>query len=493
MREIVYNIISTIGFVFVLEREEIQMTKRRAKNGPGGLLQNPLVALLIVALIAVFFITKLSGGNSVASSYFCQGVYINGVDMSAYTRDKGEAMLTSWTDSLLNRSYSFTYNGEVWTFSPTDIGAKYNTGEVISRAWNMGHTGSKSDRANVQQSLRYSPQQFNTELSYSESKLDSWIEQIAEHVYVAPVDADIVLTATKPVVVSESSDGRELDKAALKDKLIDLVRNGSDTTVYELPVEVKKPAVSSDEAEDGLQLLVSYSTDLSFSSTSRCGNVKLALSNFNGFAVAPGEVVSFNEVVGERTAIRGYVEGTVYYGNNVTTGIGGGVCQASSTLYGAVVRAGMSIVERHNHTMVVAYCEASQDAAVSEDASQDFVFENDTDRTIYIYTNVINKEKATVLIYGSRPEYRIDVLSTITQNNIKNPNVTIIKDYDAKYAVYETQRVLVKEGKMGRKSKLERIYYDWETGAEVKRELISDDYYAGERDTYYQGVRKIDE
>ena len=217
--------------------------------------------------------------------------------------------------------------------------------------------------------------------------------------------------------------------------------------------------------------------------------MRLALSNFNGFAVKPGETVSFNEVVGSRTELNGYLTATVYYGASVTTGIGGGVCQASSTLYPPLLKAGMTIVERHNHTMVVAYCEASMDATVSEDAADDFVFCNDTDYTIYIYTSVTS-EAATVMIYGRRPDYRIELVSTILQNDIKNTAVTYVKDESGKYAYYTDEYKLKKEGKLGRRSKLERVFYDWNTGEEVKRELVSEDYYSGERDTYWVGVHK---
>jgi Uncharacterized vancomycin resistance protein len=463
------------------------MATRTQKIRPGSIVSNPLFAVAAVALLGILVIVCIRSCGPV-SRYYCQGVYINGVDMSPYTKDEGARMLESWASSLLNKKYTFTFEDRIWTFVPTDIDASYNTSDVLRRAWNLGHSGSASDQSKVQQSLRIEPQLLWVQLSYSEKKLDAFIKDIYDSVYIQPLDAEIVLTATKPVIVSESHDGRELDEEGFRNTLLDLMHSGSDTTVFQLPVENKIPAVSSDEAENGLQLIVTYSTSLTNSSTARCGNVRLALSNFNGFAVQPGETVSFNEIVGERSLIRGYVEGTVYYSSSVTTGIGGGVCQASSTLYGALMYAGMDTVERNHHSLVVDYCAASMDAAVSEDASQDFVFVNNTDYDIYIYTNVINKESATVYIYGNRPEYRIDLISTIIQNNIKNPAIDIQEDKTGEIAYYTTQRVLVKEGKLGRRSKLERVYYDWDTGVEVKRETLSEDYYSGERDIYYVGT-----
>ncbi|MCR4621466.1 MAG: VanW family protein [Clostridiales bacterium] len=462
------------------------MAKRRYR--PGSLFTNPIFALCVVVL-AVFLGIKLFGGSTASgSSFYAQGVYINGVDMSPYTRSQGESRLNAWADRLVNASYTFTFEDKIWAFSPRQVDAGFNTSEVLRAAWSLGHVGSSTDISNQLQSLRVSPQMFVTELSFNQAKLDRFVDEIYDAVFIQPVDADIVLGPTRPMIVSPSVDGRELDREAFVSTLLGLMRAGSDTTLYDLPVETKLPSVSSDTAENGLQLIVTYSTSLTTSSTSRCSNVKTALNNFNGFKVAPGETVSFNEVVGERSIIRGYSEGTVYYGASVTTGVGGGVCQASSTLYGALMYAGMTTVERHHHSLVVDYCEASMDAAVSEDAMDDFVFMNDTDNAIYIYTSVINKESATVYIYSNRPEYRIDLISTITQNNIKNPNIEIKVDTSGKIAVYSSQRVLYKEGKLGRRSKLERVYYDWDTGREVKRELLSEDYYSGERDVYMTGM-----
>lgn len=465
-------------------------SKHRKNAKLGTLLSNPLFAISLVAAAVLLFIL-IRNYAPADNGYYCPGVYINSVDMSVYTKDQGETMLTRWTDGLINSEYTLTYEGRTWTFSPKDADLSFNTEEVLSRAWNLGHTGNKSDRENVRMSLKYQPQELWTEHSFNEEKLRSFISGIAAEVYLEPVDADIVITATKPEIVSPSKDGLELNEEALYETLVARMLTG-DSSPISVPVEVKRAAVSSNDAESGLQLLVTYTTSLEESTSARKRNVRLALNNFNGFELKVGETASFNEIVGERTVLRGYSEATVYYGASVTTGIGGGICQASSTLYGALLYAGMDIVERNCHTMVVNYCAASMDAAVSDDASQDLIFVNNTDYNIYIFTSVdMTKETATVEIYGALPEYRIELVSTITQNNIKNPSISTVKDPTGVYAYYVDDYTLKSEGKLGRRSRLERIFYDRVTGAEVKRELISEDYYLGERDVYYVGVHPI--
>jgi len=462
----------------------------RRRSGVKELLSNPLIAVLLVAFGVIAFVF-FRNAAPVDDGYYVPGVYINSVDMSLYTREQGESRLTEWANGLINAEYSLTFEGKTWRFSPKDVGLSFNTDEVLQKAWNLGHTGSRKDRENMAMSLRYSPQDLWTEHTYDDQKLRDFVSSIAEEVYIAPVDADIVITATKPEMLSHSQDGRQLDEEKLYETLKNVMFYGGESTI-ELPVEIKHAAISSTDAENGLQKIVSYSTSLEGSSSARKRNIRTALNNFNGFEFKAGETASFNEIVGERSVLRGYSEATVYYGASVTQGIGGGVCQASSTLYAALLYAGMDVIERTNHTMVVAYCEASMDAAVSDDAAQDLVFVNNTDYNIYIFTNVdTTKNTATVEIYGMPPEYRIELEPTITQNNIKNPNIKTVKDPTGIYAYYVDDYALKSTGKLGRRSKLERVYYDRVTGEEVERELISEDYYMGERDTYYVGVHPV--
>ena len=192
------------------------MTNRRRLQ---NLLSNPLVALLIVGLIVALVIVFMRSSSS-GSSYFSQGVYINDVDMSCYTKEEGETRLTAWASSLVNQTYTLCYGSSQWSFTPADVGASFNTKEILQNAWNLGHVGSVSDMNAAQQQLRSEPQRFYVSFTYNESKLDAYIEKIYNALYIAPVDADIVLTATQPVIVSDSKDGQELDSESLRNTLV---------------------------------------------------------------------------------------------------------------------------------------------------------------------------------------------------------------------------------------------------------------------------------
>ena len=272
---------------------------------------------------------------------------------------------------------------------------------------------------------------------------------------------------------------------AAKKLICELIENGDGET--ELPLLPIEPAVSSDAAEGGLNVIVEYKTDTTFRRTAARKNISKALSYFNALAVYPGETVSFNDIVGPRTEFRGFFKAAEYVGNTSQEGYGGGVCQASSTLYGAMMLAGMDIIERHNHSMTVSYVEPSLDAAVTDTDYKDFVFRNNTDHAIYIYTNV-NREFATVTVYGNRPDYRYELSSKILRQDAECSFTSYLPDEEGKHCYYTTETFLHTAGHPALESEGWIIAYDWETGEQVKRSQLSYDIYESGTNIYWRGI-----
>lgn len=284
------------------------------------------------------------------------------------------------------------------------------------------------------------------------------------------------------MVITESSTGLQVDRETLKSQLHLLITTDeADTTI---PVTTLFPAVSSDSVST--QVIATFSTDVSFRNSASRANVRVALDAFNGMAVMPGETCSFNDIVGPRDEAHGFKQATEYAGDTTTLGWGGGVCQASTTLYNAVIKANMSIIQRKPHTMTVSYVNPSNDAAVAY-GSKDFVFANNTEYPIYIYTSV-TKEEATVTIYGHKPEYRYELESVIVNENLPSNRITEIEDIEGKHVYYTDERKLQSEGKPGCISQGWIVAYDWDTGAEVSRTQISQDEYRPGATVYYVGI-----
>lgn len=184
-------------------------------------------------------------------------------------------------------------------------------------------------------------------------------------------------------------------QAALKDAAW-----GSDVSV---PLTVTEPTVSTESLKALLfrDVLGEASSSVSGSSN-RKSNVKLSASVCDGIILLPGEVFSYNNTTGSRTADKGYLPAPSYVGGKSTDEVGGGICQTSSTIYYAALNSNLKIVERHNHMFAVGYVPDGMDATVWYGAS-DFRFENDTDYPIKIVTEYKNS-RLTVQIYGTKTD-----------------------------------------------------------------------------------------
>ena len=134
---------------------------QKKRNTLKDWLSNPLIAILLVVVIVAGYVV-IRRARTIDNDYYLSGVYINGVDMSAYKKEQGENMLNQWADSILHAEYLLTYGDKSWTITPRDFDAVINTEDVLEKAWFFGHTGSAADRENMMMSLKYSPQELWT-------------------------------------------------------------------------------------------------------------------------------------------------------------------------------------------------------------------------------------------------------------------------------------------------------------------------------------------
>ncbi len=443
-----------------------------------------VVAAIVLAIIGIIRFTSKPNG-------FLHGVYVNGISMGGYSYEEGYRLVNEMADQRLNQNaITLTYGDKIWTLTPSMLGASMDVNSQLALAWNFGHTGNFFQRKAQSDYLKDQTVVFNSELQYDEAALDEFVARIKSEIDVAPVNATVTVEKDEKLTVSQSSDGKTLDGAALKEALIQVIVEGS-TPQIELVSQVVKPTISTEDMISGTQKIAECTTSTKASSSNRTHNIKRALGKFNGFVVHPGETVSFNKIVGKRTLENKFKEAPEFAGTNVQMGIGGGVCQASTTLYNALLRAGMTVEERWQHTMTVNYIHPSLDSTVS-DSGKDLVFTNNRDSAIFIYTNV-DSERAQVKIYGQPTEYKIVLESETTQENIVSKGYKTKKDTTGKYAYYTDEKVVYSEGKPGLKSRAFICYYKKDTGELVERSELHADYYAPSAPIYWVGIHERDE
>lgn len=228
------------------------------------------------------------------------------------------------------------------------------------------------------------------------------IENIHKEVYKEAKDA---YYTQNPFTVYPSENGLDFDISM--DEAEELIQEAKGE--YIIPLKTLYPEVTTNMigTEAFPDMLSSFSTNYQASNRNRTTNLILAANKINGTVLMPGEVFSYNKVVGERTIAAGYKEAPIYVSGKVEDGLGGGICQIATTLYNAVVYANLEIVERANHQFVPSYVGASRDATVVYGAI-DFKFKNNRDYPIKIQCSV-SGGIANFQIYGLKKDDDCDV------------------------------------------------------------------------------------
>lgn len=294
------------------------------------------------------------------------------------------------------------------------------------------------------------------------NKID--IDAIHSEIYKEAQDASYT---TNPYAVYPSSNG--LDFNISIDEAKALITGDKDS--YTIPLKTLYPNVKTSDIgiEAFPDLLSSYSTSFASSSSNRATNVSLATNKINGKVLMPGEVFSFNGTVGKRTPQAGFKVAGVYMNGQVATDYGGGICQVSSTLYNAVLRANLEIVDRSNHMFEVGYVPIGTDATVSWGAP-DFKFKNSRSYPIKIVTSSSNR-KCVVKFYGLKEseEYDIEIVS------YRTGSVPYRTTYTTDSSLAAGQQKVIQRGSNGAKSVAYRIRK--KNGQVISKELLSKDTY----------------
>jgi len=258
-----------------------------------------------------------------------------------------------------------------------------------------------------------------------ETALTAAVKQWAERITIEPRDARIDFdpnTGTFTTLVP-SQTGRELDVAETVRRIQQAAGGGSRT--QELPVRAIPPAV--DEArvnEMGIKELVAQGKSrFAGSSAARVHNIVTAAEKLRGLVIPPGEEFSFNRLVGDVTAANGFEDSLVIWGDRTAVGIGGGVCQVSTTVFRAAFFGGFPIVERWAHGYVVSwYGEPGLDATIYT-PNVDFRFRNDTEHYLLIKPEVdIQRGILTVSLYGTRVDRQVEMEGPVIENRQPAPD-----------------------------------------------------------------------
>ena len=240
-------------------------------------------------------------------------------------------------------------------------------------------------------------------------------------------DPEIIFNASgKPFTIVDGKDGRKVNVEKLKSDISHSLE-GSFKAVY-VAFNYFAPQLTEDEIAENTRLLSSFTTYFNSGAEERSHNIALAAKKLNGRMLAPGEVLSFNETVGARTAANGFKIAKIISGGKFVNGYGGGVCQVSTTLYNAALLAGLEIIEFHPHSLMVSYVPPSRDAMVSG-SYFDLRVKNPSVQPVYIRATT-SDGSITFSLYGRSDGYSYAFSSEVCAVIPSPDPVTIEGDED---------------------------------------------------------------
>lgn len=434
---------------------------------------------------------------------FAEGVYVDGIHLGGMTPEQG---LNSVQSQIQQRNAAWhvtlTYQGtQLAQINAGMLGMSVDVGQVMNEAWAQGHTGDTDTRYAAMQALKETPYEaFTATPSGDTSVIDNVLTQVKGQIDKQAVNARLISfdpNEPYPFSFQQESRGLVLDTTEVREKLYHMVATMSSGTV-ELEPDIVEPTVTLSELQRHYMLRSSVYTPISTSSTEdRNNNIRRSLELVNGYVVNPGSTFSFNNVVGERTEANGFYPAIEYAYGEHQMGIGGGVCQSSTTLYQAAVCAGLTIVKREPHSDSVNYTEYGKDATVYWYGKRkiDLSFKNTTEDPIYIVASVqkdpSNKKRliAKVTMYGAdMGDVRYEIACKTVQEIDPPENPTYVKDKEGTYVKYTDQEKSVAKAKPGYVVESYRVKYEGNT--ETERTLLYIDTYQPKAERIYVGVTK---
>ena len=332
--------------------------------------------------------------SELTSDKFFPGTIVDGIDVGGMTIDQAyDTVSASLPEKPLTIDIKLKLVEKTLNMDFSDAQFSYNTREVLEEAFAKFRPQNNTDLVALAecyvavQNLKTVPQEYETAYTI---QVEGIAEQVRKILGFYLEDFSVVSDATIESFDPETCEytitpekvGYDIDVDATAAAVKELFDAKIYTGVVEVPTVVKNPTVTEAMIRENFGLISESTTEAS-SNSNRNNNISQACKNMNGTILEPGEEFSFNGVVGQRTAANGFKEATVIQGGQYEQGLGGGICQVSSTLYNAVLKADLEVTTRSGHAWPSDYVLKGLDATVDWPAL-DFKFKNNTDYQVVV-------------------------------------------------------------------------------------------------------------
>lgn len=387
--------------------------------------------------------------------------YENAISMIEEGFSRNKASFKIGDEIILNMSYE-------------ELGIKADRAKIWQEAYQIGRKGNWFERTWTRLVVGRRGQVVNFYFAIDRERLNNTIRLKTSSHRKDPQDARFMITSQNEVVILPEIFGSDIDMekafADLEQKLYNLKPGGP--ILLELrKIDVKPSRLKQDLQAYGITGLIGkFSTLFNPGKANRSLNIRLSAQALDNVLVAPNQVFSFNQTVGPRIKERGYDEADIILNNELVPGVGGGVCQVSTTLYNTALLACLEIVERHPHSLVIPYVEPGLDATVNY-GSKDFKFLNNMESYLLIKSQI--KDSTLIIkMFGQAKSYQNKAVIKSEKEKEIAPQTVYKEEPD----VPEGQYILEREGIPGLVIRVDRYIYN-NKGKLLNKEFISRDYY----------------
>lgn len=401
------------------------------------------------------------------------GVKIENLDISGKTKAEAKELLKQkFGDEILKKNLTIKAADKSYILDYSKLNARYDIDAKVEEALSYGKN------LNVLQKYKLvkSPvsKTFKLQFSYDAAAIKEMTDTMKKDIDIAPMDGSIAFESGSFKTTPDKK-GQQLDTGKLQKEITDKINGeiNSNLTI-EAPINIIEANKTEAKLSKVDAKISSYTTNFSGSSYARINNITLATKTINGTLLMPGEQFSFNGIVGERTEKSGYQMAPVIVGNKVESGLGGGICQVSTTLFNSILRTKINYkdITRQNHTLPSHYVPLGLDATVDYSSSTDFKFKNTFEFPIYISGYIKGNNLYFDLYSNSSLNSRnYEILSE--KSETMEPKIEYINDSSMPAGTEEVQS----NGSTGYKVNVYKITY--ENGNYVSKDLLySDTYFA---------------
>lgn len=471
-------------------RKNARPLKRSKKSRRAKWYDSPFLTTALIAMIALICV-NISGRISSMKSFremksvvctdtFYGGTIVDDVDVSGMTIDEAVEYWGNSIEPAYSQATIKLDNGIEWIAE--DLGYSSDYVNTLYSAWNGGRNGSIEDRYQAVRGLQEEPHSYSVHRTfYNDDVIRRSVESIAKTIDREPKNASLLSfnTDTYSFEYEDEIIGLVLDQEKLVSDIETALTTGGGSValkIDEIVPEITKENVSANYG------MISYAvTNADSSTANRLSNISLALSIINGTAIEPGETFSFNKVVGERTSARGFKKAPAYSSGMVVEELGGGICQVSTTVFNAAIKANLKIKERHPHSMTVSYVDPGKDAAVNW-GDKDLKFTNTSDERVYICCYLTNDKRVRVGVFG---KLLPDGMSIIVEGK-KTKSLDYSTDYQVNFEMASGEKKVVQQGKKGAKATTYKVYLD-ANGNEINREELFHSTYEPQKEIVAYG------